>query len=199
MSLLTVLFFLLSWVSGVALPLVIAIGTVMVVGYDRLFRERITRSARLLNLGNQMSIKGIQEGAAGFKEIRILGQESYFLEQVRTGSWLVAKQNIFVLVVQTIPRYMVEVAIIAFVVFLVGIMVVQGQSIESTYPVIGMLAVALLRLGPITKLIMTSVAALRSNRPGIKLLKREFDYLGRVPREEKPNLTPKIVPFESLT
>ena len=193
-----VLFILLSWVSGFALSLIIAIGIVMVVGYDRMFRERITRSARLMNLGNQMSIKGIQEGAAGFKEIRILGQESYFLEQVRTGSWLVAKQNIFVLVVQTIPRYMVEVAIITFVVLLVGIMVVQGQSIESTYPVIGMLAVALLRLGPITKLIMTSIAALRSNRPGIKLLRREFDYLGKVPRGEKPNLTSKIVPFESL-
>ncbi len=193
-----VLFILLSWVSGFALTLVIAIGVVMVVGYDRMFRERITRSGRGLNTGNQLTIRGIQEGAAGFKEIRILGQESYFLELVRKGSWRVAKTNIFILLVQAIPRYMVEVAIIIFVVFLVGIMVFQGQSIESTYPVIGMLAVALLRLGPITKLIMTSTASLRSNRPGIKLLRKEFDYLGGLPREKIPSPTSETLPFESL-
>ena len=193
-----VLFLLLSWVSGFALALVMAMGFVMIVAYDKIFRYKITRAGRTLNAGNQLTIRGIQEQAAGFKEIRILGRESYFLDQVKRGSWLVAHSNNLILLIQAIPRYLVEVAIITFVVSLVAIMVLQGRSIESTYPVIGMLAVALLRLGPITNLIMTATASLRSNRPGIKLLRREFDYLGRVPRGEKPNLTPKIVPFESL-
>jgi len=193
-----VLFFLLSWVSGFALAVVIAIGVIMIVGYDKIFRHKLTSAGHTLNMGNQLTIRGVQEGAAGFKEIRILGQESYFLEQVRKGSWLVAKSNMFILVVQAIPRYMVEVAIIAFVVSLVAIMVLRGQSIESTYPVIGMLAVALLRLGPITKLIMTSTASLRANRPGIKLLRKEFDYLGSIPLKTKDDLVRTLEPFESL-
>ena len=193
-----VLFLLLSWVSGFALALVMAIGVVMIVGYDKIFRHKITRAGRTLNVGNQLTIRGIQEQAAGFKEIRILGRESYFLDQVRRGSWLVAHSNNLILLIQAIPRYLVEVAIITFVVSLVAIMVLQGQSIESTYPVIGMLAVALLRLGPITNLIMTAIASLRSNRPGIKLLRQEFDYLGQVPLQEQIDLTTKTSRFASL-
>ncbi|MBM23061.1 MAG: hypothetical protein CMD78_02200 [Gammaproteobacteria bacterium] len=193
-----VLFILLSWVSGFALALVIAIGVVMIVGYDKVFRYKISRAGRTLNIGNELTIRGIQEGAAGFKEIRILGQESYFLDQVRRGSWLVANSNNLILLIQAIPRYMVEVAIISFVVSVVAIMVLQGQSIESTYPVIGMLAVALLRLAPITNLIMTAISSLRSNRPGIKLLRKEFDYLGSMPTHENFDLTTNGSPFESL-
>ena len=81
---------------------------------------------------------------------------------------------------------------------LVAIMVLQGQSIESTYPVIGMLAVALLRLGPITNLIMTAITSLRSNRPGVKLLRQEFDYLGQVPLQEQLDLTKTTSRFASL-
>jgi ABC-type multidrug transport system fused ATPase/permease subunit len=192
------LFLLLSWVSGFALALVMAMGFVMIVTYDKTFRYKITRAGRTLNAGNQLTIRGIQEQAAGFKEIRILGRESYFLDQVKRGSWLVAHSNNLILLIQAIPRYLVEVAIITFVVSLVAIMVLQGRSIESTYPVIGMLAVALLRLGPITNLIMTATASLRSNRPGIKLLRQEFDYLGGVPLQKQSNLTTKTSRFASL-
>jgi ABC-type multidrug transport system fused ATPase/permease subunit len=192
------LFLLLSWVSGFALALVMAMGFVMIVAYDKIFRYKITRAGRTLNAGNQLTIRGIQEQAAGFKEIRILGRESYFLDQVKRGSWLVAHSNNLILLIQAIPRYLVEVAIITFVVSLVAIMVLQGRSIESTYPVIGMLAVALLRLGPITNLIMTATASLRSNRPGIKLLRQEFDYLGGVPLQKQFNLTTKTSRFASL-
>ena len=193
-----VLFILLSWVSGFALALVLAIGVAMIVGYDKVFRSKISRAGRTLNIGNELTIRGIQEGAAGFKEIRILGQEPYFLDQVRRGSWLAANSNNLILLIQAIPRYMVEVAIISFIVSVVAIMVLQGHSIESTYPVIGMLAVALLRLAPITNLIMTAISSLRSNRPGIKLLRKEFDYLGSLPTHEHFELTTNGSPFESL-
>ena len=193
-----VLFLLLSWVSGFALALVMAMGFIMIVAYDKIFRYKITRAGRTLNVGNQLTIRGIQEQAAGFKEIRILGRESYFLDQVKRGSWLVAHSNNLILIIQAIPRYLVEVAIITFVVSLVAIMVLQGRSIESTYPVIGMLAVALLRLGPITNLIMTATASLRSNRPGIKLLRQEFDYLGGMPLQKQFDLTTKTSRFASL-
>jgi len=193
-----VLFILLSWVSGFALAVVLAIGVAMIVGYDKVFRYKISRAGRTLNIGNELTIRGIQEGATGFKEIRILGQESYFLDQVQRGSWLVANSNNLILLIQAIPRYMVEVAIISFIVSVVAIMVLQGHSIESTYPIIGMLAVALLRLAPIANLIMTAISSLRSNRPGIKLLRKEFDYLGSLPTHENFELTTNGSPFESL-
>ncbi len=177
------IFALLTAISGMALALLLLVGLVLVVGFDKIFRHRLPRAGKLSNEGNQLAIRAINEWAKGFKEIRVLGREQYFFDQVSSGSWQVARANTFTQLVGAMPRYLVEVAIIAFVVLLVGLNVAQGSSVQSTYPVIGMMGVAALRLGPIISLVITSFAALRTNRPGITLLRREFDHLAKSDEE----------------
>ena len=174
------IFVLLTAVSGTALALLLFIGLVLVVGFDKIFRHRLPRAGKLSNEGNQLAIRAINEWAAGFKEIRVLGREQYFFDQVSDGSWQVARANTFTQLVGAIPRYLVEVAIIMFVVLLVGLNAAQGNSLQSIYPIIGMMGVAALRLGPIISLVITSFTALRINRPGIKLLRSEFDHFDNV-------------------
>ena len=173
------IFALLTAISGMALALLLLVGLVLVVGFDKIFRHRLPRAGKLSNEGNQLVIRAINEWAAGFKEIRVLGREQYFFDQVSDGSWQVARANTFTQLVGAIPRYLVEVAIIVFVVLLVGLNVAQGNSLQSIYPTIGMMGVAALRLGPIVSLVITSFVSLRTNRPGITLLRREFDHLAK--------------------
>ena len=174
------IFVLLTVVSGMALVLLVIVGLVLVVSFDKIFRNRLPRAGKLSNQGNQLVIRAISEWATGFKEIRVLGREQYFFDQVSDGSWQVARANTFTQLVGAIPRYLVEVAIITFVVLLVGFNTAQGNSLQSIYPIIGMMAVAALRLGPIISLVITSFAALRTNRPGITLLRKEFAHFDNV-------------------
>jgi ABC-type bacteriocin/lantibiotic exporter with double-glycine peptidase domain len=62
------------------------------------------------------------------------------------------------------------VAIVVFVVSLVGVTYVQTGDIEGSYPLVGMFGVAALRLGPAVTMVISSVVILRNQRHGIAML-----------------------------
>jgi hypothetical protein len=71
------------------------------------------------NKASNFTLKGIQEGMEGFKEIRVLGKEGYFYRMVNNG---VKKQALYSSKYQflaTIPRSLIELLMIAFIVSLV--------------------------------------------------------------------------------
>ena len=70
-----------------------------------------------------------------------------------------------------------EVSIITFVVAFSGALLAWGEQPELMYPVIGLIGVAALRLGPAVGMVLQSMAALRGARPAIGALKHEFASL----------------------
>ena len=159
----------------VALGVMTVFGVLMFVSYDKSFRKRVMNAGRDINLANQRVIRGIQEAFSGLKEIRVLGRNNYFLDSVVQNSKIVAKSQTFTAVVGMSPRYLVEVAIVLFVVVLVAIVFIQTESLESSYALIGMFGVASLRLGPSITMITSNVVVLRNNRHGVNFLAGDLE------------------------
>jgi len=177
---------MLSLINWVLLVLLIALSCTLFIGFDRIFKKRVYRSGKQANLGNQFAIRGIQEGISGLKEIRILGKESYFLDQVVSGSRQAAYAQAFIHLVEAIPKYLVEVIIISFVVLLVGIMFLQTDTVETVYPVIGMFGIAILRIGPAVSFFSSSTARLRGQRHGISELVADLRKTSNIPHSVSP-------------
>ena len=168
---------LLASINALALGMMTGFGIIIFVSYDRGFRKRVLEAGRLSNLANQRVIRGVQEAFSGLKEVRILGRSSYFLDSVVENSRIVAKWHSFNSVVGFSPRYLVELAIVLFVVVLVLIVFIQTGTLENSYALIGMFGVASLRLGPSITMIISSVVTLRNQRHGVGVLAsdlREF-------------------------
>jgi ATP-binding cassette, subfamily B, bacterial PglK len=174
---------LINWVLVVLLA---ALSCTLFIGFDRIFRKRVYRSGKQANLGNQLAIRGIQEGISGLKEIRILGKEWYFLNQVVSGSRQAAYAQAFNHLVEAIPKYLVEVIIISFVVLLVGVMFLQADGIDRAYPVIGMFGIAILRIGPAVSFFSSSAARLRGQRHGISELVSDLRKTSNTPHSVSP-------------
>jgi len=172
---------LLASVNFTALMILFCFGLVIFLGYDASFRKRVLEAGRVGNLANQALIRAIQEGFYGLKEVRILGKENYFLDQVLRCSQAISRVTTFTSVIGTSPRYLVEVAIVVFVVSLVGVTYLQTGDIEGSYPLVGMFGVAALRLGPAVTMVISSVVVLRNQRHGIAMLASDLTEI----REEK--------------
>ena len=77
---------LLVWENAVALSLLVLLVGGTLLAYDRLFRKRMRDYGIRLNQSAQGMVKGVHEGLEGLKEIRMLGREAYFYNQVQEGA-----------------------------------------------------------------------------------------------------------------
>ena len=171
----------LSVIEPLAVLALLSIGLVLVLAFDKIVRSRLHYFGLMSNLGDQLTIRGVQEAARGFKEIRILGREHLFFEQVAQGSKQLAVAQQFIQLIGVIPRFLVEFVIVFLVVAFSVFSLHQGRSIESIYPVVGMFAVAAIRIGPIASQGIQGISILRKSRPAIVALRKEFDSFSKEP------------------
>ena len=74
---------LLAFTDLTAFLLLFGILVPFLVGYDRLFRNKMKLFGKKSNLSSVRMVKGIHEGLEGLKEVRVLGKEDYFLNEVK--------------------------------------------------------------------------------------------------------------------
>ncbi len=92
----TAIVMMLLVVNTTSVLLLVALGLILSVGYDRLSAPGLRRAGRVLNLSSQQMIKGIQETVSGLKEIRILGCGLFFNSTVENNARQVDKSQAFI-------------------------------------------------------------------------------------------------------
>jgi len=97
---------------------------------------------------SELIYKGVDAGLKGFKEIRILSKESFFLDIVRKGAKGVYINELKSSIIRNSPRYIFEFAIICFLLSFLALSVFFNQNIENTIPILGVFCVAAIRLLP---------------------------------------------------
>jgi len=130
-------------------------------------------------------VKGVHEGLEGLKEIRILGQEPYFHQQVQRGAEEIAFNERRSQLIQQAPRYLLEAVLVVFVVLLVLITLRSGASTGTLLGTLGLFGVAAIRMLPMATLLASNLTSLRYNRDGISRLYADVQQLKESP--EKSN------------
>ena len=98
--------------------------------YDRLFRANVKRYGENSSNGAARMYQGINEGLEGFKEVRVLGKNSYFQQMVIEGSKKVSENSIKASMIMMAPRYLLQFILIFFVVVVVvGTLTLDGDVI----------------------------------------------------------------------
>ena len=135
--------------------------------YEKLFKQKVIDAGIETNVGARQLNQGVQEGISGLKEIRILGIESFFLDQVKKGSKKnirnIAKKNL----ISIIARYFLEFVLVLFVVSFILFAPFLGLDMEEVLPTLGLFAVASLRLLPMANQVLASTIEIRFGRNGV--------------------------------
>ena len=178
---------------------------VFLISYDIIFHKKMRVLGGKFNIASVKMVKGIHEGLEGLKEIRILGKEEYFLEQVRDGAHRSGIYGMYSTVISTIPRYLIEFIMILFVVLLVILALLTDTNLQELLPTLAMFGLAAVRLLPTANIMSKGFIKFRFNRDSVSRLYTDvmsvngnvIDY--RSFHEGLPEDKNVSRPFETLT
>mgnify|MGYP003971878097 CR=1 FL=1 len=161
------------------LILLILLG-ILVYIFDLFFKKRLNSYGVLVNISQTEMIKGVHEGIEGLKEIRILSTESFFHGKVKNAAAKALRYHKFFKVISTLPRYLLEVVIVGFIVMLVTIAVYSGNNLQELIVVLGIFGVASMKLIPVANIIVTSLTTLRFNRNSVSVVYKDVQNISDV-------------------
>ena len=138
---------------------------------------------------NVLSLKNLQQGLGGVKDIKLLGRERLFIENYEYHMSQRARVGIFYGIVQSLPRSLLELMMVVGMGIVVLVtMVSEGRAIESIIPSLGVFAMAAFRIMPSLNKIIGSLQVLRFNLPMLEKLYSEVKLFNNLPETHEKKL-----------
>ena len=128
---------------------------------DILFKKKLIEIGKELSLSSKKIFAFVSELFKGYKEIKILDKQKFFKDRIIETSSIHAKKNVIMNVVKSLPRYVLEVFIIASLMIFFVISFLNSGTIVSSLPILGIFAAATLRLVPSITTIAGSLTIFR--------------------------------------
>jgi ABC-type multidrug transport system fused ATPase/permease subunit len=146
---------------GGVLAVVFLGGVTLVI--QRVLRPRLTGWSRRSQDAASGGLQAIQQSLGGIRDIKLLGQEQTFLAEHRYYRRRGARALYLSYAAASIPRALIELAMVTAVVVLTFAVIATGASVDEALAAIGLFAYAGLRLQPVLQRIVTSLNQIRSN------------------------------------
>ena len=157
-----------SEISLLVVALVIILPTVMV--FARLSR-RVKGWGEVMSVANHNMISAVNHGIGGLKETKVVGCEDYFEAELDTYSKEYARAAVKSDSFQVLPRVSIEAILVVFLlVFIVFSQLVTGRSLSELTSVMGMFAVASIRLVPAVSQILSALGQIRFSHFALEML-----------------------------
>jgi ATP-binding cassette, subfamily B, bacterial PglK len=148
-----------SEISMLIVALTIILPTIVV--FARLSR-RVKRWGEVMSTSNHHMIAAVNHGLGGLKETKVIGCEDYFEQELDAHSKQYAKAAVWSDGFRVLPRVSIEAILVIFLmVFIVYSQLVTGRSLSDLTAVMGMFAVASIRLVPAVSQILSALGQIR--------------------------------------
>jgi|SaaInlV_120m_DNA_4_1040238.scaffolds.fasta_scaffold02315_2 ATP-binding cassette, subfamily B, bacterial PglK len=185
----TVIVLFLAWYRWQELMILVALLAMTVFFYDYIFNKKIKKYGTLSNKYSTLLVQAIHEGIDGLKELRILGKQGYFQKAVEQQAKGYSDVGIKSHIISTMPRYLLELILIIFVVLLILLSPSDrdGADFISTLAVFG---VASMRLAPSVSQILHAITQIKYGQHTVDLLYSDLCKLSEISpgrKDEKLN------------
>lgn len=192
-SILALLFFV-----DVKVTLYILIFFTLIYGtLTALTKNRLKKNGIKVMNGNRDKQKFAYEALNGFKILKSLGIEDYFIERYTKASRKTAKYQLFSKSISTVPKSIIEAIVFCGLSVLIVIVIIQKRDIQSFIPMLSVYVIAGYRIMPEVAKIFTSISNIIHNQPVVDRLHAELivDYQNELENIPGLNLESKIEPL----
>jgi ATP-binding cassette, subfamily B, bacterial PglK len=144
------------------------------------FKDKVAGWGKAGSEAHTEIIRLINHGLGGFKETRVIGCESYFDEKLQEQAKKYATNISLGINFASLPRFVVEALLITFLVAftLLFLNINHGKS-ENINSILGIFALASIRLLPATSNFLSSINGIRYNIISLDKIYHEFKELER--------------------
>jgi len=165
---------LLAWNEPYILLIITIVFSSFVFGYDLIFGKKLKSYGACANKASTSILKNIHEAMEGLKEIRVLGKSSYFHARLKAAAKDYGYNQTMYHVLSTTPRYLLELIFISCVSFVAILVVFLEKDISGLFPLLGLYALAAMRLLPIVNGLTNSLTRLRYGRDAVSILYKDM-------------------------
>ena len=175
-------------------------GAVLVLGIPttliyRSMQRRLAASGRLAERSMGSMIQWTEQAIGGIKETLVVGRALFFIDHQGYHAQRFADSWRSVMLLSSIPRLVVDTLAVSAMVAIALVILMRGQDMQSLLPVLGMFAVAAIRLMPSTSRIASGLAQLRFLYATTEVVYNELRAIERA--RPAPTRAPSLpLPFE---
>ncbi len=175
-------------------------GAVLVLGIPttliyRSMQRRLAASGRLAERSMGSMIQWTEQAIGGIKETLVVGRALFFIDHQGYHAQRFADSWRSVMLLSSIPRLVVDTLAVSAMVAIALVILMRGQDMQSLLPVLGMFAVAAIRLTPSTSRIASGLAQLRFLYATTEVVYNELRAIERA--RPAPTRAPSLpLPFE---
>jgi len=167
----------LAYRNLLEVSILIAIIAITLYIYDFVVRKNVIKIGESVNFFSTKMMQGIQEGMNGFKEIRILGSEEFFYKKLEEAAKSVACNNKKSLLIQDIPKNLIEIVVILFIVILVSVLLNGDNSKAEIIATLGIFGIAAVRLAPMATIIARALNTFRASQDSLNILFDDYNLV----------------------
>ena len=164
----------LAWYDLYTLCFLIMLLIFIIGTYDFLTKHSAKRNGILANESATNMLRYVNESMLGLKQIRIYNLHDFFIARIYDAADEFKRAAVKVQLFSVLPKFLLELCIITFVVIIVIYYKFIEQSSADTIATLGVFGVAAVRLLPIANSISASFVSVRYARNSVKLLHEEL-------------------------
>jgi ATP-binding cassette, subfamily B, bacterial PglK len=138
------------------------------------FRHRLARWGKEGVDANTEMLRITNHALGGIKETRVIGCEGYFVNQLETQVDKFARVATYYHIFQALPRIAIETLLITFVVGFVSLSLLLQQHSDSLISILGVFAIASVRLLPSASQFLSNMGTLRNFQPTLEKIYYEL-------------------------
>lgn len=168
----------------------------LVVIFFKMVRKKVSDAGHAVQELARSCILWTNQSLGGIKEIKILGRESFFLEIFSRNRNDYARELSFVATLQRIPRLYLEVMLIGGMLLTLVVLIIKGTESRQFIPIVGIFAMASVRLMPSISQITSSLNSLKFGTKAIEILHKDIMLIIRDNRSTAKNEV-KALPFNN--
>jgi len=143
-----------------------------------LFQHRLSALGRMRWDANERRYRLVAEALGGLKEVRLFGRESWYAGEFSRESETVARASGRSFLYGISPRYLLESLAFTLLVGVVLAVLMRGRPLAEILPLLGLYAVAGVRLMPALQIVYQYLTTIRSNTVAVYGLARLFEETG---------------------
>lgn len=181
LSVVVVIAAVLIVVEPVVAPVAIVTFALISLAFYRMIRRQTVRLGKTQQRHNGLMIQWVNQGLGGVKEAKVAGCEDYFLDHYVASSEAYARAVRYHRFVKEIPRNVIETLGLGGMILVVVLLVARGQPMASVLPVLGLFAMAAVRLLPSMTRIISALTAVRHHKPSVDVICADLELLDDAP------------------
>ena len=152
--------------------------------YNTFLKPKTIRYGENKVEATKLIYQGVDESIKGFKEIRILKKQNFFVNLVRKGAKEIFQNDLKTSLILYSPRYFLELIVVVFIIVFFTVYSLLENDTNNIFPLMGVFAVAGLRVIPSASIISNGLLMINYTNFAINIL---YLDLKKYKKKEKDN------------